>query len=93
MGDAAAQKLVSYHRSIQSHHSRQPDSAAHASVDGAQKIAASCTVAIDQVHGELHEDIRATKWATAHGLRQLHAATTANLTEVYKATEASCVTA
>ena len=92
-GDAAAQKLVSYHRSIQPHHSRQPDGVAHASVEGAQKLAASCAVAIDQVHDELHKDIRATKRATAHGLCQLHAATTASLTEVYKATKALCDTA
>ena len=89
-GDAVAQKLVSYHRSIQPHHSRQTDGVAHASVEDTQKLAASCAVAIDQVHDELHEDIRATKRATAHGLRQLHAATSASLSEVYKATKASC---
>ena len=34
--------------------------------------------------------MRVTKCATAHGLRQMHAATAAGLAEVYKATKASC---
>ena len=56
---------------------------AHASVEGIQELAASCVEAIVYVHGELQEDMRATKRATAHGLRQMHAATSANLAEVY----------
>ena len=42
------------------------------------------------MHGELQKDMRATKWATAHGLHQLHTTTAASLAEVYKATKASC---
>ena len=34
-----------------------------------------------------------TKWATAHGLRQMHTATTKRLAEVYKTTKAPCNTA
>ena len=62
-------------------------------MEGAQELAASCAEAIVQVHGELQDDMRATKRATAHGLRQMHAATTASLAEVYKATKTSYVMA
>ena len=56
----------------------------------AHDLASQCTEAIDNVHGTLHSKLQATKRATAKGIKDICAATSMSLADVYQATKASC---